>query len=149
MFKKIVIVCSMLLFSSILLNSCSTHGHNDDSHHDDSNHWRAPASSRKMMNPMMGDYMSAGRGKMLFEEKCSNCHGFENDDKEEIEEDNDSDEIVPPHVTLLGGHHQDGEIAWKIKTGKGKMPSWQKKLKDQQVWDIVNYLQSLKSEMIQ
>ncbi len=37
----------------------------------------------------------------------------------------------------------DGEIFWKITTGKPPMPSYREELTEKERWDLVNYLRSL------
>jgi len=43
----------------------------------------------------------------------------------------------------MAGHHSDGELARKISNSRGVMPAWKDMLGKNQVWDLVNYLQSL------
>lgn len=44
----------------------------------------------------------------------------------------------------MAGHHADGDVARKIETGRGDMPGFKKKLKQNKIWDLVNSIQSLK-----
>ena len=37
----------------------------------------------------------------------------------------------------------DGELFWKITTGRAPMPSWEDKLSEVQRWQLVNYLRLL------
>jgi mono/diheme cytochrome c family protein len=45
----------------------------------------------------------------------------------------------------MAGMHTDGDFAWKIATGKNAMPGWRTSFTEDQIWDIVNFIQSLKS----
>jgi len=142
-FKLFYLQIILLVF---FITTCSSHSHMENSadHHDnnESSHWRAPESATHMMNPMSGEKTAVQRGKKLFGQHCSGCHGYEDDEKDDIVADKDSSDAIPPHVTLLGGHHADGEIVWKIQKGRGDMPAWEKKLTENQIWDLVSYLQS-------
>jgi mono/diheme cytochrome c family protein len=40
----------------------------------------------------------------------------------------------------------DGELFWKMTTGRAPMPSWQDKLTETQRWELVNYLRKLTQE---
>jgi len=40
-------------------------------------------------------------------------------------------------------HHTDGEIFWKVSEGKRPMPGFKKDLKEEQRWDVVNYLRKV------
>lgn len=37
----------------------------------------------------------------------------------------------------------DGELFWKMTTGRAPMPSWQDRLSETQRWELVNYLREL------
>ena len=130
----------LLILAVFILTTCTSHSHDSGG----VSHWRAPESARPVINPKAGKVISAYRGKIIFDQNCSGCHGYDNDDKDDIEIDGESSEPIPPHVLLLGGHHSDGELAWKIQKGRGEMPSWEKKLSENQIWDVVSYIQSLK-----
>ena len=45
----------------------------------------------------------------------------------------------------MSGMHEDGDIAWKIAVGRGAMPGFKEKLSQEQIWDLVNFIQSLKN----
>lgn len=141
--KRVVMFVHFILFS-IFIVSCLPHGHGDGDHHGGGrgDHWRAPSESRNWVNPNTGNMASIEMGKSLFEENCVGCHGLEDDPKSERSM-GDPMHNIAPHVTYLGGHHSDGEIAWKITNGRGKMPAWGEKLNQKQIWDLVNYLQSI------
>jgi len=51
-------------------------------------------------------------------------------------------------ITQIGlsvaGHHPDGDMAWKIRTGKVDMPPWKDVITEKQTWDLVNFIQNLK-----
>jgi mono/diheme cytochrome c family protein len=49
----------------------------------------------------------------------------------------------PANLKKMSGTHSDGEFAWKIENGRGPMPAWKNILSENQIWDIVNYIQSL------
>jgi mono/diheme cytochrome c family protein len=39
--------------------------------------------------------------------------------------------------------HSDGELVWKISTGRGAMPSW-KQLPERERWALVRFIRTLK-----
>jgi mono/diheme cytochrome c family protein len=43
----------------------------------------------------------------------------------------------------MSNNHKDGDFFWKINTGKGNMPSFKNKLAKNDIWDLVNFIQSL------
>jgi mono/diheme cytochrome c family protein len=74
-------------------------------------------------------------------EKCTICHGLKGDGRGEM------GTTLDPHPSDFTDRHMmkemtDGEIFWKITTGKGPMPSYQKELTENERWDLVNYIRS-------
>lgn len=49
----------------------------------------------------------------------------------------------PSNLRAMAGQHSDGDFAWKIANGRGAMPAWSGTLTDNQIWDLVNYVQNL------
>ncbi len=49
-----------------------------------------------------------------------------------------------PHDLVMAGHHHSaGNLAWKIANGRGQMPAWKGVLSENEIWDLVNFTQSL------
>lgn len=51
----------------------------------------------------------------------------------------------PTNLKAMSGRHTDGDFTWKIANGRGAMPSWNKTLNENQIWDLVNFIQNLKN----
>ncbi len=104
--------------------------------------WKAPAKERKVKNPVPGSSASRGRGQKIYADKCASCHGAGGDGNGEMAKALDP---LPSNFTdrHMMKEMTDGEIFWKITTGKGPMPSYQKELTDNERWDLVNFLRSL------
>ena len=108
-------------------------------------HWMAPAKEASKQNPVASSTQSIKQGTQLFQQFCTSCHG------KTAEGNGPSAEALNPKPTNLrsmAGRHLDGDFAYKIKTGKGAMPSWNKTFNDTQIWHLVNYIQSLKNTPI-
>lgn len=109
-------------------------GHHADS---DTSHWQVPESETLVENPYDSTQFSLVVGRITFQQECTDCHGTKSDNSEDFE-----DAGSPPYFTKLGLHSAE-EMAWKIKTGRGDMPSWGKQLTKGQIWNLVNYLKSI------
>jgi len=105
-------------------------------------HWTAPEAEGKNINPVVMSAASIFKGKDLFMVNCANCHGSRADGKgPDAFETNPR----PTNLKIMAGHHSDGDLAWKIKIGRGNMPGWKTILSEDQIWDLVNFIQNLKS----
>jgi mono/diheme cytochrome c family protein len=104
-------------------------------------HWAAPVKERERINPVSKTLKSIQNGEKLFLNNCSGCHGLaargDGPDAEFLEP-------KPTNLRAMAGHHSDGDQAWKITNGKDPMPAWGDMFSENQIWDIVNFIQSLK-----
>jgi mono/diheme cytochrome c family protein len=107
-------------------------------------HWSAPPEAVKRATPIPRDQTSIARGKNLSKTYCSVCHGPEGR----------GDGLAaaglnpkPPNLVKMAGPHTDGDIAWKIENGRGAMPAWKGRLKEKEIWDLTNFIQTLSSEL--
>jgi len=103
-----------------------------------------PAPSDGPANPEPGDLASATRGGMLFAQNCVRCHGGggKGDGPEGVNLPSRPRDLTAPRVHGLA----DGEIFQTISAGRGYMPSWEDRLTELQIWDLVNYIRTLPPE---
>ncbi|OGW48224.1 MAG: hypothetical protein A2078_08580 [Nitrospirae bacterium GWC2_57_9] len=130
---KITLLAVVSLIAAVSIPSLSMSQHS---------HWQAPAKEASRENPVPADKASLARGKKLYRAHCAACHG------EQGRGDGPAGTNLEPRPTDLShvaGHHKDGDLAWKIAAGRGAMPGWKGVLKEDQIWDVVNYLKSLYS----
>ena len=107
------------------------------------NPWTAPPVADQKVNSVKSDLVSIAAGKTLYTKECFSCHGkYGKGDG--------------PAAAALGKSagdlssaksqaQSDGAYLWKIQTGKPPMPSFQKKLSETQVWQLVNYIRTFKT----
>jgi len=103
-----------------------------------------PTPSGGPSNPDPGDLSSATRGGMLFSQNCARCHGGggKGDGPEGVNLPSRPRDLTAPRMRGL----TDGEIFVTISEGRGYMPSWQRRLSEPQIWDLVNYVRTLSQE---
>ncbi len=104
--------------------------------------WKAPESAQKKKNPIEADAASLAAGKKSYEKECLSCHGRKGkgDGPSSITLD-----VIPGDLTKAKTQDQtDGELFWKITEGKKPMPSSKLTLSDDQRWQVVNYIRTLK-----
>lgn len=102
--------------------------------------WKAPADAKTTKNPVKG----VGNAKKNIETNCVTCHGASG------KGDGPAAAALPPPkpadwTSAKVQAETDGELFWKISTGRGAMPPW-KHLPDKDRWEIVNYIRTLKKK---
>ncbi|MFI0490572.1 c-type cytochrome [Flavobacterium sp.] len=106
--------------------------------------WEVPAKYKSMKNPTNAkDKEGANEGKALFAKQCSSCHG-----KKGLGDGSKAPELKGDMGDFSSSKAQsqtDGEIFYKISEGRADMPSFKKKIpNDEDRWLVVNYVRSLK-----
>lgn len=106
--------------------------------------WTAPDREREVPNPSSATPESLARGRALYEKHCLACHGGNGDGKGPVARRLG---FTAADLTASGmvSSQTDGEIFWKIATGRDPMPSFRKDkgLTDAQIWDLVNQVRTL------
>jgi mono/diheme cytochrome c family protein len=102
--------------------------------------WEAPAAEKAKKNPLPSDAKTAEQGKKVAQINCASCHGPMGKGDGVA-----SAGLSPKPADWTSKKVQvesDGEIFWKISTGRGAMPSW-KHLPEAERWALVRYIRSL------
>ncbi len=106
------------------------------------NDWVAPASADKIENPVKGDEGAIKEGKILFKQMCSICHG------DKGKGDGIAGAALTPKPTNFTTEKMqgqtDGAIYWKMTEGRAPMAAYKDILKEEQRWQLVNYIRTLK-----
>ena len=106
----------------------------------DDGHWMAPPEAARRKNPIPADKASIARGKKIYATNCASCHGVNGNG------DGPAGKMLTPKPTDLAAmapQHAAGDLGWKIENGRGAMPAWKSSLTQNQIWDVVNFLQTL------
>ena len=102
------------------------------------------AVAKALKNPVPADAASVGAGKAVFAKYCLTCHGAEGKgDGAGAPKD-----VHPADLTDAEWKYgnSDGEIFTTIKMGvppKYDMDSWDGRIKDPDIWNLVNYVRTL------
>ncbi len=98
----------------------------------------------KQKNPVAADATSIAAGKAIYDKNCANCHG-----KTGLGDGMMGAELNPKPSNFTDAEWKhgdsDGEIFLVIKEGaKGTgMKSFNSKLTEHQIWDVINYIRSI------
>jgi mono/diheme cytochrome c family protein len=96
-----------------------------------------------LVNPIDASNESLGRGKKLFENYCATCHGLSGGGYGPA-----AHGITTFPRKLWAWYNTDsatdGYLYWFITNGRNEMPPWGIVLSENERWDVINYIKTLK-----
>ena len=104
--------------------------------------WPVPAEYKNMKNPVKADAESIALGKTLYTKNCASCHG-----KTGLGDGPKARMLETFSGDFSGAYYQnqtDGEHFYKTKFGRDEMPAYDKKIEDEDMWHMVNYMRTFK-----
>ncbi len=104
--------------------------------------WEVPAEAKAVPNAVEATPEALVAGAGLYKKHCVMCHG------ETGKGDGPATQFMkpaPPDITVAGvkARMTDGEIFYKISTGKRPMPPMNKKLSETERWQVVHHVRTL------
>ncbi len=103
--------------------------------------WKAPKSADAIKNPLKGNATATAAGKKLFIQMCAICHGNKGKGDGVA-----SASLNPKPANFTSAKVQaqtDGALFWKLTNGNPPMASYKASLKENQRWQLVNYIRTL------
>lgn len=134
--KKVTAMVMMLMFLGWVTMSFVNKAN-------DAKPWKVPEASKKMKNPVKTSAESVAEGKTLYAKHCKSCHGSKGlgDGPKSKELDTECGDFSS--AAFQG--QTDGDLFYKTKEGRDDMPSFKKKITDDEdIWNIVNYMRTFK-----
>ena len=103
--------------------------------------YKIPPADAAKENPVKPGPESLAKGKKLYGYDCAMCHGKDGDGKGDMAADikNVTDFTNPEALK----NRSDGELFYVTRQGKGDMPPEGDRAKDEDIWNMVNYVRSL------
>jgi mono/diheme cytochrome c family protein len=103
--------------------------------------WFAPKDAESVSNPLANNPEAAKNGAVIFQKNCVLCHGNKGKGDGPV---GANLQTKPANLTSPAVQaNTDGSLFWKIGNGRAPMPSFKSVLKDEQRWQLVNYLRTL------
>lgn len=104
--------------------------------------WVVPPDAKARKNPLNARDVNLNTVKQVYIDRCSNCHGDtgKGDGSEAMMYDPTPSDLTDP---VRMGKLTDGEIYYQITEGRKPMPSFKKKLTEEQRWQMVIFVRSL------
>lgn len=107
----------------------------------DGSTWVAPASASQIKNPFAGNADATKAGKKLYTSYCAVCHG------DTGKGDGVAAVALNPKPAKFASEsvqsQSDGTLFWKMTEGRAPMASYKDVLKEEQRWQLVNYIREL------
>ena len=99
--------------------------------------WAVPDDRKGRLSTFPFDENTKSSGQKLYNLNCMSCHGAPG-------KSNYLNLIPPPGdpATDKIQHNSDGEIFYKVQTGRGQMPSFKSVLSSDELWHIISYIRS-------
>ncbi len=104
--------------------------------------WIVPDAAKNVKNPVKSDAESIAAGKTLYNKHCKSCHGAKG-----LGDGPKSKELETPtgDFSVDIKDQTDGELFYKTKEGRDDMPSFKKKITDdEEIWQVINFVNTLK-----
>lgn len=152
-YKNIGVTCLVFIFLIAMSNT----GHSDIRSADISStiyfsdagpgtgqgvNWKAPSSADALKNPYKGNAAETAKGKTLYTQMCVICHGKGG------KGDGPAGIALNPrpadHTSARVQDQSDGALFWKMTNGNPPMAAYKDVLTEEQRWDLVNYIRTLK-----
>jgi mono/diheme cytochrome c family protein len=132
--RVLVLVCGMVFLAATVFARQST--------------GKGDPEAAKITNPVASTPESIAAGQKQFQTLCAGCHGKDAKGGLTISVIEDRGGNQPPDLTDDKWDHgsSDGEIFTVIKKGIGPdffMAPWDGRVKDEDIWHMVNYIKSL------
>lgn len=106
--------------------------------------WEVPADQKAVRSPVKFTPELQKAGEHIYQKNCQSCHGTPGKD--------DWARLVPPPGDLakeVAQKNSDGELFYKITTGKAPMPEFRNIINEEERWNLVAYIRSFNPSYVQ
>jgi mono/diheme cytochrome c family protein len=104
-----------------------------------------PEEEKNRKNPLAPNEESLEIGRKIFSSQCIMCHGEKGDGKGDLAVE---DNLPVPDFTRAETQKKrtDGEWFYILKQGHGHMPAQGKRLREEQRWNLINFIRTLQEK---
>lgn len=106
--------------------------------------WVVPDEAKTKVSSFIFTKETVEKGQGLYTKNCQSCHG--------VPGQNNPAKIIPNPGDPAGVKYQsqnDGEMFWRITTGKTPMPQFKNILSEEERWDVISFVRSFNSKYVQ
>lgn len=102
--------------------------------------WSAPARAASRSNPLPSSAATIKQGQAVYKRDCELCHGVRGAGNGQLAP------TLPTRAADLASRkvqaQSDGAMFWKIREGRGVMPTTQVTMTDDERWAVVTFLRT-------
>ena len=133
--KQFLLVSTIVIASFALLSMTAIKWNQQDP-------WEVPAKYQKMENPYADAADDEKIGRILYSKHCKSCHGTKG--KGDGKKSETLDTPVGDFTDASFKEQTDGALYYKTFEGRDDMPSFKKKIADEEEkWLVINYIKGL------
>ena len=105
--------------------------------------WDVPKEYKAMKNPVKAGVDALKAGKAKYSTGCKSCHGAKG-----LGDGPKAKTLKTPSgdFSVDLKNQSDGELFYKTKFGRGDMPSYDKKIPDEDIWSIVHFMRTFEKK---
>ncbi len=135
------LLCTIAMLLLVAVSSALTIGTRAVAADDDTDDRISLEDAKKLKSPVPYTKESIARGKVLYRRDCTECHGA--DGKSQVDVIANATDLTDPEYWASG--ISEGEVYRSIRDGAGDaMPPFKDKVsKDEDLWDMTNFVRSL------
>jgi mono/diheme cytochrome c family protein len=133
--KQLLLIGTLLIGSFIMLSMTLIKSNLQDP-------WEVPAKYQKMVNPYADAADGEKIGRVLYSKHCKSCHGTKG--KGDGTKAKSLDTPAGDFTDASFKNQTDGSLYYKTFIGRDDMPSFKKKIADEEEqWLVINYIKGL------
>lgn len=133
--KQILIISTILIGGFTLLSMTILQSNPQET-------WEVPTKYKKMKNPFASATDDENIGRILYNKHCKSCHGKTG--RGDGKKAETIDTPVGDFTDTSFKEQTDGMLYYKTFFGRDDMPSFKKKISDnEEQWLIINYIRTL------
>ncbi len=133
--KQLLLIGTLIVGSFIMLSMTIIKSNLQDP-------WEVPAKYQKMVNPYADTADDEKIGRVLYSKHCKSCHGTKG--KGDGTKAKSLDTPAGDFTDASFKNQTDGSLYYKTFIGRDDMPSFKKKIADEEEqWLVINYIKGL------